>query len=358
MEGAGVVHIEADHVVHLGQGGVVPGQLHRRRVQVPAPDLIVPLKLLVHGLVRRLEPQLLVHTGPLLGGEGAVQAGGPVFGDEGGLDGDGPRPAEGVAQGVPSPVPGQEHHGRRQGLPQGGGHPLGPVAPLVEARPGGVQHQDGLIPHDGELHLVEGSGLRQGVQAVLGPQTGGDGLLNDGLAGGHRAEGGVEAVALHRELPLPGDEALPGQGPGALKQGVEVGGREGAQHQQHPLPGAQVQIQTGEVQGGALAEHPPVLRPDLVQAQAAQFIGGQALHPEQGGDGKSQLLRHGGNLLKRRTRASCRRMFLIPPQYTGKQARSQFPRETLSGLENESAAPRGCERMSRGPRGGAKRPKS
>ena len=71
-------------------------------------------------------------------------------------------------------------------------------------------------------------------------------------------EGGVEAVALHRELALPGDEALPGQGTGALKQGVEVLGREGAQHQQHPLPGAQVQIQTGEVQGGALAEHPPV----------------------------------------------------------------------------------------------------
>ena len=68
---------------------------------------------------------------------------------------------------------------------RGAATPLGPVAPLVEPRSGGVQHQDGLIPHDGELHLVEGSGLRQGVQAVLGPQTGGDGLLDDGLAGGH-----------------------------------------------------------------------------------------------------------------------------------------------------------------------------
>ncbi len=269
-----------------------------------------------------------------------------------------PRPAEGVAQGIPSPVPGQEHHGRRQGLPQGGGHPLGPVAPLVEPRPGGVQHQDGLVPHNGELHLVEGSGLRQGVQAVLGPQTGGDGLLDNGLAGGHRAEGGVEAVALHRELPLPGDEALPGQGPGALKQGVKVGGREGAQHQQHPLPGTQVQIQTGEVQGGTLAEHPARSPPGPGPGPGGAARRRSGPPPRTGWGRKKSDLETWENLLKRRTRASRRRMFLIPPQYTGKWGRSQFPRETLSGPENKSAAPCGCVRMSRGRRGGAKRPKS
>ena len=77
MEGTGVVHVKAHHVVYLGQLGVVPGQLHRLGVDVSAPDLVVPVKLLVHGLVGGAEPQLLVHKGPLLGGEGAAESGGP-----------------------------------------------------------------------------------------------------------------------------------------------------------------------------------------------------------------------------------------------------------------------------------------
>ena len=72
MEGTGVGLFKADQVIHLGQLGVVPGQLHRLGVQVAAPDLIVAVKFLVHGLVCGLKPQLFVHTGPLLGGEGAV----------------------------------------------------------------------------------------------------------------------------------------------------------------------------------------------------------------------------------------------------------------------------------------------
>ena len=93
---------------------------------------------------------------------------------------------------------------------------------------------------NGELDLEERSGLREGIQAVGIPQTGGGRLFHNGLAGRHGMEGGIKAVPLDREPALPGDELLPGEGTGPLKQGVEISGREGAQHQQHPLPGAQI----------------------------------------------------------------------------------------------------------------------
>ena len=50
---------------------------------------------------------------------------------------------------------------------------LRPVAPLVEPGAGGIQHKDRLVPHDGELHLMQGPRLREGAQAVLIPQTAG-----------------------------------------------------------------------------------------------------------------------------------------------------------------------------------------
>ena len=291
VEGTGVVHVKAHHIVHLGQLGVVPGQLHRLGVDVSAPDLVVPVKLLVHGLVGGAEPQLLVHKGPLLGGEGAAESGGPVLGDEGGLDGDGAAAAEGVAQGVPALVPGQQHHGGGQSLPQRGSHALGPVATLMQPRSAGIQHQGGLILHDGKLDLIEGPRLGQGVHTVFAPQPGGHRLLDDGLAGGHRVQCGVQAVSLHRELPLAGDEPLPGQGAGALEEGVKVLGVEAAQHQQHPLSGAQVQVQPGDVPGGAGTQHPAVLRLDF-QPQAAHLIGADPFQSKQGGDGKRQLLQN------------------------------------------------------------------
>ena len=70
-------------------------------------------------------------------------------------------------------------------------------------------------------------------------------------------EGGVQAVPLLGALAPLGDEPLPGQGPGPLEQGLEVPGGEGAQHDQHPLAGAQVQIQPGQVGPGAAAPPGP-----------------------------------------------------------------------------------------------------
>ena len=191
MKPCRVGHLKADAVLHIRLFRVASGNGHRFGVNISAPDLILAVVFLVHGLISRLEPHSAPQPLPLLGGKAPVQAGGTVFGDEGGLDGNGARAAEGVAEGVLPPVAGQEHHGRRQGLPQGGGHSHRPVAPLVEPRPGSVQHQGHLVVHDGELHLIQRPGLRQGCQAVFLPQPGGQRLFQDGLAGGHRVELGI-----------------------------------------------------------------------------------------------------------------------------------------------------------------------
>ena len=159
---------------------------------------------------------------------------------------------------------------------------------------GGVQVQRGHILDQGELDLIPAGGLRQGLQPIDLAQAPGHGLFHNGLAGGNGVEGGLEGVALDGEFPVPGDEVLPGQSPGALKEGVKIPGGEGAQLQKHPLAAAQVQVQTGDVRLRAPAADPAVFRPDLLQAQMAHLVGHQALQPEQAGHGQGH---HGKSLL-------------------------------------------------------------
>ena len=74
---------------------------------------------------------------------------------------------------------------------------------------------------------------------------------------------GVQGVAFHRELAVPGDVILPGQGIDPLEQGLEVPGGEGTQLHQHPGTAAEVDIQPGDVSQGAVAVDPAVFRPDI-----------------------------------------------------------------------------------------------
>ena len=103
-------------------------------------------------------------------------------------------------------------------------------------------------------------------------------------------EGGVETVALDGEGGSAGEVLLPGDGLHPFKQGVKIGGVEGAQHQQHPLTGAQVQIEAGDVPRTAGTQHMAVFRPYIGQIQAAQLVGGQTFQAEQGGNKKLQLV--------------------------------------------------------------------
>ena len=263
MEFSGIRHFKTDAVLHACQLRVVLRQLHGGGIDIAAPDVIMAVELLVHGLVSGFQPQLGVHVFPPLGGEAAVQAGGPVFGDEGCLNGNGAAAAEGVAEGILSPVTGEGHQRCRQRFPQRGAHVLGPVAPLVQPLAGGIQIQRGHILDDGELDLIPAAGFRQGLQTVFLPQPLGGGLFHNGLAGGNGVELGVQGVALHREFAVPGDVILPGQGIDPLEQGLKVPGGEGTQLHQHPGTAAEVDIQPGDVSQGAVAVHPAVFRPDI-----------------------------------------------------------------------------------------------
>ena len=97
-------------------------------------------------------------------------------------------------------------------------------------------------------------------------------------------ERGVQGVALHRELTVPGNVVLPGQGRHPLKQGLKVRGGEGAQLHQHPGAAAQVDIQAGDVRQGAGAVDPAVFRPDVPKGQAAHLVRHQGFQPEEAGN--------------------------------------------------------------------------
>ena len=82
---------------------------------------------------------------------------------------------------------------------------------------------------------------------------------------------------------------FPGQSPYPLKEGVEVPGRKGPQGEQHPLPGADVQVEPGQVGRRPGTQHPAILRLHLGQIQPPNPVGADPLQTEQGGDGKLQF---------------------------------------------------------------------
>ena len=158
---------------------------------------------------------------------------------------------------------GQHHHGGSQSLPERGFIGIGPVAPLVQAGAGGIQEKLHPVVHDGKLQLVLGTGFGKPGNAVLFPQTAGSGLLDDGLAVGNRHELGVQAVALHRELAVSGNEILQIGVIYALEQLLEGGGLEIRKGQQHPLAGAQTDICLGHGTFVAGEENTAILHPDV-----------------------------------------------------------------------------------------------
>ena len=91
MEARGVVDLELDDVVDLGELGVVARELDGVGVDVAAPDLVLAVELVVHRLVRRVEPEHFIERGPVLGGKAAVEARRTVARDERRLDGDSAR---------------------------------------------------------------------------------------------------------------------------------------------------------------------------------------------------------------------------------------------------------------------------
>ena len=154
-EPEGVRHLEADQILHAGLFSIGTGDGHRLGVDIPAPDVVGPVKFPVHGLVCGVHPGPRGKKAPLLCGKGAVQAGSAVFGDEGGLDGNGAGTAKGVAERIAAPVFGEEHHGGGQSLPQRRRDAHRPIAPFVEA---GARY----------LHVVDLDGAKDGTLSNYG----------------------------------------------------------------------------------------------------------------------------------------------------------------------------------------------
>ena len=141
------------------------------------------------------------------------------------------------------------------------------VAPLVQPVTGGVDAQGDPILHDGKLHLVQRPGLREPANAVHAFQPLCNGLFDDLLTVGHGKQPGIETVALHGEGGVFGQQTLPGQGFGALKQRIKAQRVKAAQLDQHPLADAQVNI--GSCQSSVISRkiNPAVFRGHVVHVQ-------------------------------------------------------------------------------------------
>ena len=267
-----VRHLEADAVLHARFRGVAAGNVHGAGVDVPAPDVVFPVELLVHGLLGGIQPCALGQECPFLRVKAALQPRGAVFGDERRFDGDGAAAAEGVAEGVAPPIAGQQHHGRRQRFPQGRLHAHGAVAPLIKPLAGAVQPDDRLILEKREPHLVFRPRFRKLLQPVAPFQPLHHGLFHDGLARGSGVKLAGDGVALHGEGAVLGDIVLPSNGLHPLKQLLKAAGGEFAQHQQHPCATAEVNVEPCAVGIGAVAENAPVFHPDILQPQPLHLV--------------------------------------------------------------------------------------
>ena len=95
---------------------------------------------------------------------------------------------------------------------------------------------------------------------------------------------GIQGIALYGKFSVTGNIRLPGQGIDPLKQRFKIPGREGTQLHQHPGAAAEIDIQPGNVRRGAVAVHPAVFRPDIVQIQAAHFLRHQTFQTKQAGN--------------------------------------------------------------------------
>ena len=82
------------------------------------------------------------------------------------------------------------------------------------------------------------------------------------------------------------DDALPGQGAGALEEFVKAQRLKTAELQQHALAHAQVDVGLGNGLGTAGKIDTAIFRRHVVQPQPPQLVGDRRLKPEQAGDSK------------------------------------------------------------------------
>ena len=285
----GIPILEGNQPIHRCLFGIRHGKGHAFGVVVRGQNVIEALELLVPHLRAHIAPQAQIHPGERLCREPAVHTRGLVAGNQRRLDGNGAAAAETVPQELSAPIVGQHDHGSCQRLPQGGIVAIGTVAPLVQTRAGGIQVQLHPVIHDGKLQLVFQPRLRQPVHAVFFTQPPGSCLLDDGLTVRHAHELAVQAVTLHRESAVLGDEVFQIGAVHPLEQLLEAFGGEIRQHNQHPLAGTQphIGLDHGSLVTGK--QHPTVFHPDVLNAHAFQLVPRQTFQAKQTGYRKFQI---------------------------------------------------------------------
>jgi hypothetical protein len=100
---------------------------------------------------------------------------------------------------------------------------------------------------------------------------------------------GIETVTFDGEFSVYRDIVLPRQGTDPLEELVKGGGGERPQLHQHPGAAAQVDVQAGDVGKGALAVDATVFGADVLQPQALDLVGHQALQPKQARNRQSHM---------------------------------------------------------------------
>ena len=272
MEARGVVDLELDDVVDLGELGVVARELDGVGVNVAAPDLVLAVELVVHRLVGCIEPEHFVERGPMLRGKAAVEARRAVARDERGFDGDGAAAAEGVTERVAAIVVRELDHRGGECFLERGGHAVGAVAALVKALARGVEPDGHFVLHDGKAHLIAPPRFGELRDAVGRAQAVDDRLFDDRLAGGHGVERRVDGVAHHGELPLAGDPVLPVHRAHALKERFKIRRAELVQNQNDARTAAQIDVEPRDVARLAAAEDAAVLNAHVRKSQFSDLI--------------------------------------------------------------------------------------
>ena len=235
-------------------------------------------------------PDALRDHRPLLGGEAAHQPGGAALGGKRGLDGEGAAAAEGITEVAFAAVARDVYAGGGERLAQRRRDVRRTVAALVQPRAGRIEIEHRLVVHDGKLDLVLRALLREPLHTVAPLEPLDDGLFHDLLAVRDRMELRLQAVALHRERAVRGDEGLPRQRLDALEEHVKRVRAKAPELDEHALAEPAAQIHARHSRRVAAKAHAPVFRHDSLDVHTPKLISHKPLQPEQTRDAELQFL--------------------------------------------------------------------
>ena len=160
----------------------------------------------------------------------------------------------------------------------------------MQAITGAVKTHADLVAQNREAHAVGLARFREPAYVVGLLKGGDDGLFDNALAVGDAGKPGADAVAVHGEDCVGGQERGPVGGLDTLEEGIERVCTEGADLQQDAFGVARPEVCTGKRICIAREGNTTVGGLDVFKAQTAEFIGGDALDTKQAGRMDSEIV--------------------------------------------------------------------